>query len=225
MPHVSYGRMYHVRKNVQSTKLQQVLHNILHDLRPATLEATLTRANENNFIQNKTKGIQHDQTQDYYVKVENLHKIYTDQTGKFPTTSSNGMQYCFVLYSFDANAILVEPIKNRSARELLHAHQKFVTFLTQRGYKPNMHYLDNKSPQCIKSYDINNKITYQLVPPFSHRRNAAETAIQTWKSHFITVLFSVDPNFQMNLWYCLIPKSVNTLNILLQSRSDPNKSS
>ena len=69
MPHVSAGIIYHVRKDVQSTKLQQVLHNILHDLRPETLEATSTRANENNFRQNKTKGIQHDQTQDYYVKI------------------------------------------------------------------------------------------------------------------------------------------------------------
>ena len=171
--------MDHVRKNIRSTKLHQVLHNISHDLRSTTSESTSTYPKDDDFIQNETKGTQHDQTQDYYAKIENVHKIYTDQTGKFPTTSSNGMQYCCVLYSFDANAILVEPIKNRSARELLRAHQKLVTFLTQRGYKPNMYYLDNEAPQCIKSYDINNEIKYQFVPPFSHRRNAAERAIRT----------------------------------------------
>ena len=63
-----------------------------------------------------------------------------------------------------------------------------------------MHYLDNEAPQSIKSYDTNNKIKYQLVPPFSHRRNAAERAIRTWKNHFITGLCSVDPNFPMHLW-------------------------
>ena len=75
MPHVSAGRMDHVRKNFRSTKLQQILHNILHDLRPEKLESTSTRENENNFKQIKTKGIQHDQTQDYYIKFENLHKF------------------------------------------------------------------------------------------------------------------------------------------------------
>ena len=94
------------------------------------------------------------------MKIENLHKINAYQTGKFPTTSKNGIQYCSALYSFYANAILIEPIKNTSARELLRAHQKSVTFLTRRGYKPDMDYLNNKSPLCIKSYDINYEITY-----------------------------------------------------------------
>ena len=177
MPHVSAGRMDHVRKNIRSTKLQQVVHNILHDLQPTTLTSDSTSSDNHTFSQHDNIPMQQDPTQDYYVQIETLQKIYTDQTGKFPTPSSNGMQYCFVLYSFDANAILVEPIKNRSAQELLRAHKKLVTFLTQKGYKPTMHYLDNEAPQCIKSYDSTNAIKYQLVPPFSHRRNAAERAI------------------------------------------------
>ena len=88
--------------------------------------------------------------------------------------SNNGSKYCFVLCAFDANAILVEPIKNRSAGELVRAHNKIIQYLTQKGYKPNMHYLDNEAPQSIKTYNTNNNIKYQLVPPFSHRRNAAE---------------------------------------------------
>jgi len=215
MTHVRAGRMDHVRKNIRSTKLQHVLNTILHDLRPDLKSSASSETNDLQWPQ------QHKSTDDYYAKIENLHKIYTDQTGRFPTTSSNGMQYCFVLYSFDANAILVEPIKQRSASELLRAHQKLVQYLTERGYKPNMHYLDNEAPQCIKSYDVTNKITYQLVPPFSHRRNAAERAIRTWKNHFITGLCSVDPNFPMHLWDRLIPQSVITLNLLRASRRDP----
>ena len=224
MPHVSAGRMDHVRKNIRSTKLQQVVHNILHDLQPTTLTSDSTSSDNHTFSQHDNIPMQQDPTQDYYVQIETLQKIYTDQTGKFPTPSSNGMQYCFVLYSFDANAILVEPIKNRSAQELLRAHKKLVTFLTQKGYKPTMHYLDNEAPQCIKSYDSTNAIKYQLVPPFSHRRNAAERAIRTWKTHFITGLCSVDPNFPMHLWDRLIPQSVITLNLLRPSRRDPTKS-
>ena len=41
-------------------------------------------------------------------------KIYTDQTGRFPVTSSKGSKYLMVLYDYDSNAILSEPLKSRS---------------------------------------------------------------------------------------------------------------
>ena len=40
-----------------------------------------------------------------------IHKIYTDETGHFPTPSNRGIRYCFVLYHYDSNAIFVYPIK------------------------------------------------------------------------------------------------------------------
>jgi hypothetical protein len=44
-------------------------------------------------------------------------KIYTDQTGHFPVISSKGNKYIMVLYEYDGNAILAEPIiKQNSAR-------------------------------------------------------------------------------------------------------------
>ena len=133
-----------------------------------------------------------------------------------------GLKYCFVFYSFDTNEILIEPIKNRSASELLRAHDKLVQFLIQKGYKPNINYLDNEIPQSIKSYDTKNNIKYQLLPPFSHRIIAAERAICTCKNHFITGIFSVDPNFSMKLWDKMIIQSVITLNLLRPPRRYPN---
>ena len=38
-------------------------------------------------------------------------KTYTDQTGRFPYQSSRGNKYIFLLYNYDANAILCEAIK------------------------------------------------------------------------------------------------------------------
>ena len=51
-----------------------------------------------------------------------------------------------------------------------------------------MHYFHNEAPQRIKSYDTNNKIAYQLVPPFSHRRNAAERANLEKSFHYRSLL-------------------------------------
>ena len=47
--------------------------------------------------------------------------IHTDQTGRLPITSSAGMQYIFVLYAHDPNYIHMEPMKNRTAEEILAA--------------------------------------------------------------------------------------------------------
>eukprot|EP00957_Ditylum_brightwellii_P179373 13664745-Ditylum_brightwellii.AAC.1 len=38
-------------------------------------------------------------------------RIYTDQTGRFPVSSSRGSKYIMVLYCYNEHAILAEPIK------------------------------------------------------------------------------------------------------------------
>jgi hypothetical protein len=53
--------------------------------------------------------------------------------------------------------------------------------------------MDNELSIALKSYFMENDMTYQLVPSHCHRRNAAESAIRTFKEHFIAGLSSVDP--------------------------------
>ena len=53
-------------------------------------------------------------------------KIYTDQTGQFPKKSSRGNQYIMVLTKIDSNAILVEPMKNRTLGEMMRAYQLLI---------------------------------------------------------------------------------------------------
>ena len=50
--------------------------------------------------------------------VEELKIAYTDLTGRFPVQSSRGNNYILVAYHPDANAILVAPLKNRTAPEI-----------------------------------------------------------------------------------------------------------
>ena len=51
-------------------------------------------------------------------------KAYTDITGRFPYRSSRENQYIFVGYHFEANTILVTPIKNRQAATITVVWQK-----------------------------------------------------------------------------------------------------
>ena len=58
--------------------------------------------------------------------VEETHKIYTDQTGKFPITYSRGNKYILIMYVYDDNAILSAPLKSRSGSHILEAYIKQV---------------------------------------------------------------------------------------------------
>ncbi len=103
------------------------------------------------------------------------------------------------MYGYDPNAILTEPIKNRTATEILRAYKKLVTYLTHRGFTPKIHWLDNEASALLKEYNQTNHIEYQLVPPHMHRRNAAERAISKWKTHFLAGLCSTNSRFPINL--------------------------
>ena len=211
----SKGHLDHVQKNLRSTK--------------SKMKKNMNKTSNSNPQQN-TKMIYAQEiedvpqepgniiTNDHYLGVTDIKKVYLDQTGRFPYRSRNRMQYSFVLYSYDTNAILVEPLKNRTVQDLLRAYATIITCLSDRGYKPNIHFFDNEAPYILQQYNTQQKIKYQLVPPHSYRRNAAERVIWTWKNHFISGLCMVNPNFPIHLWDRLIPQLVVTLDILWPSQ-------
>ena len=86
--------------------------------------------------------------------------------------------------------------------------------------------LDNEASTEYKRF-IKNKwhINYQLVPPNTHRSNAAEQAICTFKAYFISILAGVYPDFPRNLWGLLLPQTEVTLNLFRQATIDPSRSS
>ena len=191
------------RKNLQSTKPK-----------PEEDEWTLTLKSH---INNKTH--------DFFHKIVDLkNTIYTDQTGKFRVRSISGANYIMITYSYDTNAILVRPLRNRTGRDLCNATTNIHEYLTTRGYKPNHQMLDNEASLQLKEYLHKNNVNFQLVPPHLHRRNAAERAIRTFKNHFISILCGVHPDFPLHLWCKLLPQTELTLNIVRPCRFNPKLS-
>jgi hypothetical protein len=105
-------------------------------------------------------------------------------------------------------------MKSRSASEWVKAYDSIHQELTVKGFKPKLQTLDNEASAALKNFFTVNDITYQLVPPHCHRRNAAERAIRTFKEHFVAGLSSVDPVFPLHLWGRLLPQAEITLNLL-----------
>ena len=81
-------------------------------------------------------------------------KMFTEQTGQFPNSSSRGYQYIMVAYNQDSNDILAKPLKTQAEHELLytttttHTH----THLKDHGLHPQMQILDNEFPTLIKEF-------------------------------------------------------------------------
>ena len=106
--------------------------------------------------------------------VNRSQRAFSNLTGRFPHASSRGHEYIFVLYHYDSNAILAEPVKNWQAATLTKAWEKVNTLLKNRGEQPLLYILDNEISQDLRKSFIKNKVVFQLVPPHMHRRNAAE---------------------------------------------------
>jgi hypothetical protein len=129
-----------------------------------------------------------------------------------------------VCYVYDCNYVKVIPMKSRSASEWVKAYDTVHQELTVKGFKPKLQTLDNEASTALKNFFTVNDISYQLVPPHCHRRNAAESAIRTFKEHFVAGLSSVYPAFPLHLWDRLLPQAEITLNLLRTSRLHPQLS-
>ena len=150
--------------------------------------------------------------------------IYSDQTGRFPVMSHEGMQYLFIAYIYDENAILIRPLRNREDSSMVECFKDVYSYLEARGCKPKLHVLDNECSRAIKQQIKTEGAKIQLVEPHNHRVNAAEPAVKTAKYHFIASLATVSPNCPLQIWCQFLPQVEMTLNMLRTSRRDPSKS-
>jgi hypothetical protein len=159
---------------------------------------------------------------DIYIKIHNATKtMHSNQTGRFPATSSRGNKYIMVLVEVNGNFIDAEPMKNKLEGPRIKACIALWTRLTTSGtVKPRTHILDNEASAKFKK-EIQKNCKIQLVLPDNHRRNLAERAIQTFKNHFKAILAGVDDSFLMQLWDRLLPQTIMTLNLLRQSNAVP----
>ena len=149
---------------------------------------------------------------------------FGDLAGRYPIPSNKGNNYILVIYHYDSNAILAEPMKTRSKGDILQAYRKIHTKLTLHGMKPKLQMLDNEVSTILLNYMQKNKIAVQLAPPHMHRQNLAERAIRTFKEHFVSIRAGLDPKFPKNLWCRLIAQAVITLNLMRASRIHPKLS-
>jgi hypothetical protein len=102
--------------------------------------------------------------------------MYTDSTGAFPVRSFRNMQYVFVAYIYDLNAILVRAMPAKNDGAMIAAFTDILATLNARGYPPALNVMDNECSKAVEAHIRSNKMDIYLVPPHNHRVNAAERA-------------------------------------------------
>ena len=205
----SKGHLRSEQKNIQSTKIAKYLPL------GTSLDASPSQDANNKHFHVVFATI---------VTTAEQRKSYSDQTGKFPVQSSRGYNYTMILYDNDSNAILSCPLKTRQASEIIKAWTKLFERLKYNGYAPELHILDKECSNDLKKAFTKNDVEFQRVPPHSHRRNAAERAIQTWKNHFCAGISTYDPKFPLTEWDLLMVQADIMLNLLRSSRGQPKLS-
>jgi hypothetical protein len=110
-----------------------------------------------------------------HIKIHNATKtMHGNQTGCFPATLSRENKYNMVLVEVDGNYIDAEPMKNKSAGEMIKAYLALWIRLTALStLQLTMHIMDNKASEEYKK-EKQKDCTIQLVPLDNHRRNHAE---------------------------------------------------
>ena len=149
---------------------------------------------------------------------------YADQTGKFPVTSGSGNNYALVACHYDCNVILAEPIRNRKGPTIAQARKVTLQRLRRAGVACSFVMLDNECSHALQEFFHDETIKFQKTPAGAHRRNSAERAIRTFKSHFIAGLRAAHSSFPLCLWDKLLTQAELTLNLLRGSRVNPKLS-
>ena len=158
-------------------------------------------------------------------KFDELNRmISTDLPGRFPIKSARGNSYILVMYCYTNNAILAEPIQSRLATDIEKGYNKLYKKLLLSGIIPVLQQMDNETSKELISTINDKNLSYQVASPGDHRLLPVERAIQTFKNHFISILYGADRTFPANQWDRLLPQTVMTLNMVRRSRINPRLS-
>ena len=126
-----------------------------------------------------------------------------------------------VMYDYDINTILYEPITNRHTETIRYAFLNMYEILKSRVKDLQVCIINNKCSSDLKETIKKYTIDFQLSPPHMHWKNASEQDIRTCKNYFILGFSTTDPGSPIRKWDQLFSQSLITLNPIHNSRVNP----
>jgi hypothetical protein len=198
------GQLAHQRQNVRLTKPKLPTH-----LSPPALPTTASSPTDVPSNQ-------------FFIMVYPLSRLYTGDTGCFPVRSHSVNQYIMIAFHADGNLILQQAFKSNSDCHCIATYNAIMTHLAARGLLVDLQILSNKASAAYKEAIIFKwNAKFQLVPPDMHCQNRAECAIHMFKDHLLAILAGIDSAFTPYRWDLLLPQAELTLNLLRQATLNP----
>ena len=85
------------------------------------------------------------QSNELFLQVMSIIKLYTNDTGRFPIHASSGNQYTMIAYHCDTNMILAVTFKTRNYTYRLKAYNIIMQRLSDRKLTVDLQILDNEA--------------------------------------------------------------------------------
>jgi hypothetical protein len=152
--------------------------------------------------------------------------MYTDITGTFPVRSLKSMQYVFVAYIYNLNAIIVRAMPSCTDASMVQSFTKVISILKSGGYHPALNVMDNKCSTAVKTYICFKAVNIQLAPPTTTEQMPLSMPFPHSRKTSLAPLPLLICNMlcPLQLWDEFLPQVKLTLNMLHFSRKNPNKS-
>ena len=87
-----------------------------------------------------------------FIQVTPISKLYTDDTGRLPIHARSGTQYIIIAYHCNANLILALPFKSRKYTHRLLAYDKLMQRLRDHELTADQQILDNEASAEYKKF-------------------------------------------------------------------------
>ena len=79
-------------------------------------------------------------------------QIFSDQTSRFHRFYSRGNRSVMVLYDYDKNSILTEPLKNNTTSELVRTQTRLTQYVLERGLNTTALCKYNECPEALQRF-------------------------------------------------------------------------
>jgi hypothetical protein len=90
--------------------------------------------------------------------------MYTDITNAFPVRSFKSMQYVFIAYIYNLNAIIVWAMPSCTDASMVQAFTRVISILKSGGYHPALIVMDNEYSAAVEKYIQPKHSTSNLSP-------------------------------------------------------------
>ncbi len=117
-------------------------------------------------------------SQEVFLHVYPISKLYTDDTVRFPVQARSGNPYVMIAYHMDGNLILQQAFQMKANKHQIPAFNTIMERLAARGLSVDLNIRDNEASADFKRVITESwKTKFQLVPPDMHQRHKAKQMI------------------------------------------------